>query len=92
MSVSVPIFLVLAIGLSVGGLLVCRKRNANRAMIGHAVGVTSVAALEMQPNPASPSATKPSTAINAVPAKAMNTVPATTPVFGVDGKPVDDKI
>jgi hypothetical protein len=28
----------------------------------------------------------------AFPATAMNTVPATTPVFGVNGKPVDDKI
>ena len=72
-SVGVPIFLVLAIGLSVGGLLVCRKRKANRAMIGHALEVTSVAKATF-------------------PAAAMNTVPATTPVFGVDGKPVDDKI
>ena len=88
-SIGVPIFLVLAIGLSVGGLLVCRKRKGNRAVIGHAVGVTSVAALEMQPNPASPSATEPSTATHAVPATAMKTVPATSPV--VDDQPVDDK-
>ena len=86
-SIGVPIFL--AIGLSVGGLLVCRKRKAYRAVIGHAVGVTSVAALEMQPNPASPSATEPSTSTHAVPATAVKTVPATSPE--VDGQPVDDK-